>query len=92
MIGRRVTSIAALSKPGDYVPVFTENGAIKALWFILPEGTYGRIAAEGHEKGTESGWKITLDENGAVTVDPRSTTRITGMVSCVKASGRDRYQ
>jgi hypothetical protein len=68
--GRRVTSIAALSEPGDYVPTFTEDGAIKALWFILPEGTYGRIAAEGHEKGDEPGWKITLDENGVVTVDP----------------------
>lgn len=55
---------------GAYFPVVAENSSVKALWFRLPTGTLGRIAAKGHGNGTEPEWDITINADGTVTVDP----------------------
>lgn len=77
MTGRRVKSIDAIEQPGDYCVIFAEDGGIKALWFVLPNGEsmWNRIAGEGYGEehthgGAEPEWKIRVEEAGSVTVEP----------------------
>jgi hypothetical protein len=67
--GRRVDSLDALEREGDYCTM-QKDGAISSLWMILPRtGTRGRIAAVGH--GTdEPEWEIDEGEGGRITVKP----------------------
>ena len=77
MEGRRVQpEVKHLEKPGDYFPVYQEDGTtIKWLWFALPNnGQWGRIAAKGGGNGEEPEWTITEDEAGRITVDPSIDT------------------
>lgn len=71
MQGTRVNSIDAIweGNPGDYFPI-VEDGICTALWFKLPTGTLGRIAADGHGKHGEPEWTITVNADETVTVDP----------------------
>lgn len=57
MQGRRVSTFADASQPGDYC--LMRSGA---LWVILPSGIHGRIDPEE--------WTITEEEDGTITVDP----------------------
>lgn len=57
-----------LEEPGDYRVIF-ERGEPKALAFILPDGTRGRIAATGHGDGSPE-WEIKVVADGTVTVSP----------------------
>lgn len=74
--GKRVAIIDLVKERGDYVPIYGgADGAISSLWFVMPDGTQGRIAAKGYEKNKtdgelEPGWTITEDEAGVITVDP----------------------
>ena len=78
MRGHRVKSIEAITDPGDYCVVFAEDGGIKALWFALPNragSMWNRIAGEGYgaehtHGGAEPEWKIRVEEDGSVTVEP----------------------
>jgi hypothetical protein len=56
--GRRVERVGDLEKPGDYT--VTSTGS--ALWFILPDGTRGRVDTDD--------WTITEHEDKTVTVQP----------------------
>lgn len=68
--GRRVKSVDALDQPGDYVPLFADDGGIRVVWCVLPHGQWCRIPAEGYGVGGEAEWKVTIEEDGSVTVDP----------------------
>jgi hypothetical protein len=70
--GRRRDGVDQLweGEPGDYFPVMRSDGAVTALWFKLPTGTMGRIAATGHGNGEEPEWTIRVEPDGTVTVEP----------------------
>lgn len=76
MKGRRVKSTDAIEQPGDYCVIFSDDGGIKSLWFALPNGSmWNRIAGEGYgvertHGGAEPEWKIRIEDDGSVTVDP----------------------
>jgi hypothetical protein len=70
MQGRRVKSMDGLERPGDYVVLFAEDGGIRALWAVLPHGQWCRIPAVGYGVGGEPEWKVSVDEDGAATVEP----------------------
>lgn len=71
--GKPVDSMDAVwdGEPGSYY-VIRKDGEITGLWFKLPTGGLGRIAAVGHhpDRDADHEWTITADENGVVTVDP----------------------
>lgn len=74
--GRPVPSLSDLEQPGDYVPLFGPDQNVSSLWFVMPEGTQGRIAGKGygHPKTfggeIEPEWAVTVHDDGTVTVDP----------------------
>lgn len=70
--GTRVESVADVwdGEPGCYFVKLTEEGEVSCLWFQLPTGSIGRIAAKGHGTGDEPEWDITVDDDGVPTVDP----------------------
>lgn len=71
MQGTRVPTIREVweGNPGDYTPIEKE-GVVVALWFKLPTGSLGRIAATGHGEADENEWSIVIEPDGSVTVDP----------------------
>lgn len=69
--GRRVDGgWEGLEQPGDYSPLKVEDGNVGVLLFVLPEGTWGRIAGQGHGQNGEPEWTITEESDGTVTVSP----------------------
>lgn len=69
--GRRVApEWKAIEQPGDYFPIYTDGGDIKAICFSMPGfGQWGRISGEADEAPGPK-WTITEDDSGAVTVAP----------------------
>lgn len=72
MKGRRCEDVQAVwdGPPGGYCPTFDTEGEVEALWFKLPSGSHGRIAAIGYGQNDEPEWTITVEADGSVTVDP----------------------
>jgi len=66
-----VQAVFETQEPGVYALARGEGGEITSLWFRLPTGTIGRIAARGHGKPGEDEWEITVNpDTGVVTVNP----------------------
>ena len=58
-------------EPGCYCPILDDDGTtVKALWFKLPSGSVGRIAAIGFGNGEEPEWEIGLNPDATVSVSP----------------------
>lgn len=77
MEGRRVERPGDLDEPGDYCVDYAEDDGVRiaGLWFIMPTGRHGFVAAEGFGRIKDDGeiepeWAITVVEEGKVTVDP----------------------
>lgn len=78
--GRRVDTLEELERPGDYCVCYQQrkdrSTGIGCLWFVMPDGEWGRIAGKGfgqpqtHTGVPEPEWEIAEDKNGIVTVKP----------------------
>lgn len=71
--GKRVKDVQEVwdGDPGVYAPIIDgETGEVKGLWFKLPSGSIGRLAAKGHGNGDEPEWDIHLNPDATVSVDP----------------------
>lgn len=71
MQGTRVNSISEVlnGEAGVYFPVI-EGTIVKGLWFRLPTGNLGRIAAKGYGADDEPEWDICVNPDDTVTVNP----------------------
>lgn len=67
--GRRAERISDLGKPCDYA-VMRRDGEVTALWFVLPNGVYGRVSAENHSQRGEPTWRIVVHGDETVSVSP----------------------
>lgn len=90
MRGKRVESNDDLENPGDYYPVKADDGSIRLLWAIAPNGFWLRLPAKP-EEGNNIFWNVTENPDGTITVDPSIETWAAPSKEEAQAKGPDYY-